>query len=239
MAGRKSKVKREKAIKKAMGGYKAPEKNKSRGNSHSRGTTYAAFYCSDDMVVTGTFSYSGKGFGFCIPDPEYREQLAAMGVEDIFIPPRKAMGAMTGDRITVETTFHQDRGVTKSEGEVTSVEYICDSIVGTLHVQRGYAYFTPDAKRYGVNVYIPMKDVENSGAKDGYKVEIVPSGEQFFTRTRSITVRGPHDMPYFDTEGRISTVFGDSLTRDANYAAVLHSSGIRTEFPESVLLHAD
>lgn len=241
MAGRKSKVKREKAIRKAMGGYKAPEHKKPHGNSHgkSHAPRYSTFYSSDDMVVTGTFSYSGKGFGFCIPDPEFREQLAAMGVDDIFIPPRSAMGAMTGDRITVETTFRQERGVTKSEGEVTSVEYICDSIVGTLHVQRGYAYFTPDAKRYGVNVYIPMKDVENSGAKDGYKVEIVPSGEQFFTRTRSITVRGPHDMPYFDTEGRISTVFGDSLTRDANYAAVLHSSGIRTEFPESVLLHAD
>ena len=246
MAGRKSIAKREKAIRKAMGGYKAPEKNKSRGDthsrgkSHSRGTRYASFYySSDDYTVTGTFSYSGKGFGFCTPDPEYRGRLAAMGVEDIFIPPRKAMGAMTGDRITVNVQFRQERGVTKTEGEVTSVEYLCDSIVGTVHVGRGYAYFTPDAKRYGVNVYVPMKDIENSGARDGYKVEIVPSGEEFFTRTRSITVHGPHDMPYFDTEGRIACVFGDSLTKDANYAAILHSSGIRTEFPESVLRHAD
>ena len=244
MAGRKSKVKREKAIKKAMGGYKASAKNTNRsekGNAAHRSAAprYSTFYASDDMVITGTFSYSGKGFGFCMPDPEFRDQLAAMGIDDIFIAPRKTMGAMTGDRVTVEASFRQDRGVTKSEGEVTSVEHLCDSIVGTLHVQQGYAYFTPDAKRFGVIVYIPMKDVENSGAKDGYKVEVVPSGEPYFTRTRSITVRGPHDMPYFDTEGRISTVFGDSLTRDANYAAVLHSSGIRTEFPESVLLHAD
>ncbi|MBQ8369343.1 MAG: hypothetical protein IJY35_05140, partial [Clostridia bacterium] len=160
MAGRKSKVKREKAIKKAMGGYKASAKNTNRsekGNAAHRSAAprYSTFYASDDMVITGTFSYSGKGFGFCMPDPEFRDQLAAMGIDDIFIAPRKTMGAMTGDRVTVEASFRQDRGVTKSEGEVTSVEHLCDSIVGTLHVQQGYAYFTPDAKRFGVIVYIP------------------------------------------------------------------------------------
>lgn len=224
-----------------MGKYKTKSSNseRDRKKSHSSYPTYESMKPNKNAspiydTIEGTFSYSGRGFGFCMPDPEYN-------LEDVFIPPRKTMGAMTGDRVTVEVyprdSFSSRPG--SMEGEVVSVEHKTDSIIGTLHVCRGYSYLTPDAKRFGVNIYIPDKDVDVSGAKDNDKIEIVPSGEEFFTRTRSITVRGPHDMPYFDTEGRISTVFGSSLTRDANYSAILYSAGIRTEFPESVLRHAD
>ena len=47
------------------------------------------------VTVEGTFAYSGRGFGFCIPDEDY-------GLPDVFIPPRMTMGAMSGDRITVK-----------------------------------------------------------------------------------------------------------------------------------------
>lgn len=221
-----------------MGKYKSKESNKAAAHrTKSAPPTYESMKHLPSLTVdkiTGTFSYSGRGFGFCVPDSEYN-------LEDVFIPPRKTMGAMTGDRVTVELSprdgFSSRPGST--EGEVTSVEYKTNSIIGTLHTGQGYSYVTPDAKRFGVNIYIPEKDVEVSGAKDNDKIEVVPSEEEFFTRTKSITVRGPHDMPYFDTAGRISTVFGSSLSRDANYSAILYSAGIRTEFPEPVLRHAD
>ena len=239
MAKHRSKPKREKELSRAMGKYKSknPKRGTSSGKSRSSHPTYETMRNPASYTyekITGTFSYSGRGFGFCVPDPEY-------GLEDVFIPPRKTMGAMTGDRVTVE--LYSSGGFSSrqggQEGEVVSVEYTAASIIGTLHVCRGYAYMTPDAKRYGVNIYIPQKDIDVSGARDNDKIEVVPSGEEFFTRTRSITVRGPHDMPYFDTEGRISTVFGSSLEKDANYSAILYSAGIRTDFPENVLRYAD
>ncbi len=240
MAKYNSKQKREKQITRAMGKNKTKSGNKNREHERSRSQhpTYSSMKTQNTSsaandIIEGTFSYSGKGFGFCVPSPEY-------SVEDVFIPPRKTMGAMTGDTVKVmlypRDPFSTHKG---REGEVISVEYKTDSIIGTLHVGRGYSYLTPDSRRYGVNIFIPQKDIDVADAKDNDKIEVVPSGERFFTRTKSITIRGPQDMPYFDTEGRISTVFGSSLTREANYSAILHSAGIRTEFPESVLLHAD
>lgn len=245
MSKNRSKPKREKEFARAMGKYKSKSNHKKSGNRKSSHYGKSAHPTYESMkpqnlasvtcdIIKGTFSYSGKGFGFCVPDPEY-------ALEDVFIPPRKTMGAMTGDRVTVEVYPRESSPFRQGsvEGEVVSVEYKTDSLIGTLHVGRGYSYVTPDAKRYGVIIYIPQKDVDVSGARDNDKVEVTPSGENFFTRTKSITVRGPYDMPYFDTEGRISTVFGSSLSRDANYSAILYSAGIRTEFPESVLRHAD
>lgn len=184
------------------------------------------------VTVEGTFAYSGRGFGFCIPDEDY-------DLPDIFLPPRMTMGAMSGDRITVKLNGKAEGD--KLEGEVVDVDYACSSIIGTLHRKRGYSYVVPDSKRFGVIIYIPEVEADRAGDanSDLLKVEVRPHEEEFFTRTHSITVRGPYDMPYFDTMGEIANVFGSALTKDANYAAILYSSGIRTEFPESVLRHAD
>lgn len=188
--------------------------------------------------IEGTFSYSGRGFGFVVPDEEY-----ASTNGDVFISPKDTAGAMTGDHVTVSVTGIGEKG--SPEGIVTSVEASVKSIIGTLHVVPkngrfdGYAYVIPDNKRAGVNVYIPDEDVKEANAHDMEKVEVIPSGEDAFTRTRSITVRGPADMPYFDTKGKISKVFGSALTREANYSAVLYQSGIRTVFPAEVLENAE
>ena len=43
-------------------------------------------------VIEGTFDYSGSGFGFCRTESG----------DDVFIPAKYTLGAMTGDRVTVE-----------------------------------------------------------------------------------------------------------------------------------------
>ncbi len=245
-----SKRSREKQIARSMGKYKSKSgsregtKKRRYANDPDRFAGYAheseqiktnkkhsRRVSGDDTVVEGLFNYSGRGFGFCVPDEVY-------GMEDIFIPRRKTMGAMRGDRVRVKILEKAD-GTLSTEGEVIQAEHCRDSLIGTLHVHRSYAYVTPDNKRDGVIVYVPRKDVDTSDARDGYKVEVCPSGEEFFTRSRSISVKGPKNMPYFDTMGRITRVFGSALSKDANYAAILYSAGIRTAFPDSVLTHAD
>lgn len=192
------------------------------------------------VEMTGKFSYSGRGFGFCVPDRD-------SGLDDVFIPPRATMGAMTGDRVTVRVRARiprpgeADDG--RKEGEVIAVAFSQKSIIGILHVARGYSYVVPDSRRYGVNILVSENDALRNGALDGYKVEVIPDGEEFFTRTRSISVKpGAGDAaerPYFDTRGKISRVFGDGISKDANYAAILYASGIKTAFPEATLAHAD
>lgn len=83
------------------------------------------------------------------------------------------------------------------------------------------------------------------GAQSGDKVEVVPDGEPAFTRSRTITVpqkpdRNPLDeIPVFDTRGKIGTVFGSGKSREANYASILHTCQIRTEFPTYVKTAAE
>lgn len=196
------------------------------------------------LTVSGTFSYSGRGFGFVEPDiPEDGSPV----MPDIFISPRETRGAMSGDRVTavVTATGTGNGGGESAEGYIKSVEYSCESIIGTLRVvpgtkfYPGYAYVTPDKKSYGVLIHIPADDSMLSSCTDGTKVEVIPRGERKFTRTRSLSVRGPVDMPYFDTEGRINNIFGSSLSREANYAAILFASDIRTEFPDEAVASAE
>ena len=221
----KTKNKSRRDFRKIVTGDRKAKNAKRRRHDFSNKTAFG-------ITVEGTFAYSGRGFGFCIPDEDYE-------LPDIFLPPRMTMGAMSGDRIKVKINGRAEGE--KIEGEVIHVEYTCNSIIGTLHRKRGYSYVVPDSKRFGVIIYIPetAADAVCDANSDLLKVEVRPYEEEFFTRTRSITVRGPYDMPYFDTMGEIANVFGSALTKDANYAAILHSSGIRTEFPEAVLRHAD
>jgi len=236
---RKNVKKRERAISRAMGkrGKKQnPALEAWENASHVREKKKKAgrVYASDDArdsraVISGTFSYSGRGFGFVTPDEGF-------GTEDVFIPPRETGGAMTGDRVSVSL---KRAGTDGPEGEVLSVEHVNRSIIGTLHLGRGWATVTPDARRFGVEIAVPVKDAELAGAKDGWKVEVVPSEEPFFTRNHGRDFTAPADMPRCDTVGRIAAAFGNGLTKEANYAAILASTGIRTEFPESVLAYAD
>ncbi len=240
---RKNARKREKIISRAMGNRgktrnPALEAFENARQTREKKKKAGRVYASDDpirdrtgtrSVITGTFSYSGRGFGFVTPDEGF-------GKEDVFIPPRETMGAMTGDRVSVSV---KGKGADGPEGEILSVERVNRSIIGTLHLGRGWATVTPDARRFGVEIAVPAKDAELAGAKDGWKVEVVPAEEPFFSRRAARDILAPADMPRCDAAGRIASVFGNGLTREANYAAILASCGIRTEFPESVLAYAD
>ncbi len=229
-----SRRKRERDIRHAMGRKRRSDKGTGRakrsGESHRHGKKHSTPTLENVECI---FSYSGRGFGFGEP-----VELPAGGerAEDIFIPPHDTMGAMTGDRVSV--TVRQSRG--RTSGEVTAIlEPACTNLVGTLHVKDGCAWVTPDVSRMNVAVCVPMKDCDTLSVGENTKVEVVPDGAPAFNRAMSIRVDPRADVPFFDTKGRISQVFGDAKTREANYAAILHESGIRTTFPEKVLREAE
>lgn len=197
-----------------------------------------------EIFVDCRFSYSGRGFGFAIPE----NPAESLG-EDIFIYPRASLGAMSGDlvRVRVNRRPSTKAGVAHSaEGEVTEVlERACVSITGILTIADAYAMVKPDNDKLRVLVYVSPEDCAMIGAQSGDKVEVVPDGEPAFTRSRTITVpqkpnRNPLDeIPVFDTMGKIGTVFGSGKSREANYASILHTCQIRTEFPPYVKTAAE
>lgn len=246
LAGRKSTRKRERDLRRAMGKRnntkKADRAEKGRSDSFRKSHRGKGAREMELRDVECIFSYSGRGFGFAEPVEVSSDGAKA---EDIFIPPHSTMGAMTGDRVLVTVKQRGGgRNGDRTEGEVTSIlEPGCTALVGTLHVRDGYAWVIPDVSRMNVAVFVPMKDCNTLDVGENTKVEVIPDGAPAFNRAMSIHVdprRGAmDDLPYFDTKGRISEVFGDAGTREANYAAILHESGIRTVFPEKVLKEAE
>lgn len=216
------------------------KKKKKKKKKSSTGTTPAPQPGKPtEMLVDCRFSYSGRGFGFAIPENP-TDSLS----EDIFIYPRASLGAMSGDLVRVKVTRRS--GVKgdvshSAEGEVTDVlERACVSITGVLTIAEDYAMVKPDNDKLRILVYVSPEDCAVIGAKNGDKVEVVPDGEPAFSRSRSITIQrkanhNPLDeMPFFDTKGKIATVFGSGKSREANYASILHACQIRTEFPPYV-----
>lgn len=200
------------------------------------------------QIVKCRFQYSGKGFGFGVP--EEGEPVT----EDIFLPPGETCDAMTGDIVRVEVQPHTeqrsaDRG---PEGVVRGItEHTVSSITGVVALDRyGSPVVMPDADRYKVTVAIPEKDMRAWNVPLGTKVAVEPAGRPYFQREdlsfRRIpkdhrqpkTRRQDGDVRDPEVRGRISAVFGKADTRQANYAAILHDAGIPTAFPPYVLRSA-
>ena len=112
--------------------YRKDSSSRDRSNSSSRNSSSGGIRSSIRSVkgasmlsslpkknsaykIEGTFSYSGRGFGFVVPDEEY-----ASTNGDVFISPKDTAGAMTGDHVTVSVTGIGEKG--SPEGIVTSVE---------------------------------------------------------------------------------------------------------------------
>ena len=189
------------------------------------------------MTVSGVFSYSGSGYGFCRP-------LEGSGFnEEIYIPEdgmRKASGAVTGDIIEVRITeaAHTDFGYygdvfyRKASGEVQRiVEHKVTSIIGVLHVGSSRACVEPDIKSIKTMIRVDFSSV--SEKYDGYKVAVVPEEGPYFERKSSTW-----EDYGIELRGKIERIFGSSLSKDGAYEATLYENRIRTVFPDSVLRSA-
>ena len=175
-------------------------------------------------MIRGKFRASAKGFGFVTPeDSRYSS--------DIYIPREYTSDAIEGDVVLVSRLSYKNRrSYDKSdEGRIEKIiSHTIETVTGTLLIARGRKkerpvfYIVPDNKRYNFDILIDRKDIMDADIGD--KVEV--------TLTRYPTVKTP-------ARGKITTVFGESDSLDANYNAVLHSHNIKTLFPKETLEMAD
>jgi len=196
-----------------------------------RGKIIAA---ESSSLIKGTFRATQRGFGFVMPDPEYARRCSG----DIFIAAEDTMAALNDDRVMAVVTENTRRssrsGDSKNpEGRILRIiERANETVVGTLmrfstRQRRGAPsfYVEPDDRK--LNFTIIVEDMGNVDAAPGTKVVV------------ELT-----DFPYLEygklsaAYGKVTELFGDADSKEANYSAILHENQIRTEFDRSVLEEA-
>lgn len=161
--------------------------------------------------IEGILEMTKKGFGY-VSSSESRE--------DIFIG-RKFLGAaIHGDRVVCEL-FPDNRRA--PEGRVIEVlDREKRTIVGTLQVEKKFAFLVPDDKRIDVDIFIPIDKVKGSPTGTKAVAKIVDWPE---------TAKSPF--------GEIVEVLGLPDSNDAEMKSILVANGIRYVFPDQVIEEAD
>ncbi len=155
--------------------------------------------------LKGKIERHHKGYGFLIPDKQ--------GIDDIFIPPGRLAGALTGDRVVVSCK-HSRRGK-NPVGQVLSIlERKIKRLVGTLRIGTDSSIVIPDTVRLGVPVRVPDQR-KNSRVQDGDLVEVEIEN-------------------YQPLEGVIVDVLGRRGDPQAEELLLLKKYQLSPEFPEEV-----
>jgi ribonuclease R len=109
-------------------------------------------------LITGSFEAHKDGYGFVLPDKS--------GERDLFIPRRKTLGAMSGDRVVarVESPIKRDGAILRI------LERGQKKIVGRLYRDKRHFYVTPKGRNLPFDIYVsPGK---RGGARSGSLVVI-------------------------------------------------------------------
>ena len=177
----------------------------------------------DETIARGIFSGSKSGYGFVTVESGYDK--------DIFIPEDRTHGALDGDFVEIIYHAYRNRdGIEKTEGRVTKIiEYGRETVVGTLVIERPrgygknsrigggvYAFLQPDDSKIALRPRIK----DTMGARHGDKIMVKLERD---------------GMGGYAPNCRITAVFGDTESKEANYAAILAECEIPTEFSREEL----
>ena len=159
------------------------------------------------QTITGTFQRKGGSGGYCLPDD---------GGEPIYISDRKSAHAMPGDKIKVALSARSRHR--ELSGEVIEiVERAQTNFVGTLSINRGYAFLSTESKELDCDIFIPKDKLK--GGKNGDKavVRIVEWPEK---------ARNPF--------GEVVDVLGKAGENNTEMHAILAEYGLPYVYPAAV-----
>lgn len=159
------------------------------------------------MFLDGHFERRSNGKNFFVPDD---------GSSNIFIAERNSEHAMNGDRVRIQVLAR--RKGRDPEGEVTEIlERKQTTFVGTLDVQKQFAFLLMDSKILANDIFIPKDKLK--GGKDGEKavVEIVEWPKK---------AKNPI--------GKVIDVLGEAGENNVEMNAILAEFGLPYKYPEKV-----
>ena len=182
-------------------GRKDNKKTKHKKKSHSRDT------------YSGVLEVTRSGVGFVVVEDLHT---------DILVRPADFNSALHGDKVVVAVKEQRDEGK-RMQGMVTEVlERKQSEFIGSLQMNKGFAFFVPDSDRKMPDVFIPQNGI--NGAEDKDRVVIkVTSWEQ-----------GSGKRPM----GEVVTVLKAEDDSDMAMKEILLENGFPLEFPDDVMEEA-
>ena len=164
------------------------------------------------LIMTGIFQRKSNGKNSFIPDD---------GGEAIFIAERKSGHAMHGDKVKV--VLCAKRKGRMLEGEVIEVlERANDTFVGTLKVEKFYAFLLTESKMLANDIFIPKERLK--GGKNGDKAVIK-------------IVEWPEDAK--NPIGQVVDILGQAGDNTTEMHAILAEYGLPYVYPAHVEAAAD
>ena len=157
--------------------------------------------------TTGTFVRRSNGKNSVITDDDG---------ESIFIAERNSMHALNGDKVRIIVAAHR-RGVEPEAEVVEIIEEKEQSFIGTLEVERQYAFLQTDSKFLATDIFIPKTKLK--GGKTGDKAIV------------KIT-SWPEDSK--NPIGEVIDILGEAGENTAEMHAILAEFGLPYHYPENV-----
>lgn len=159
--------------------------------------------------VTGKFKAHPKGFGFVIPEGTLNG--------DLFIPPGRTEGAMTGDTVKAKVIKSKKPGKNqKFEGEILEILQRGEKkVVGTLLKRREGWFVLPDGKNFTDPIKVEDVSAKNAKPRDKVVVEILSYPE-----------------PAVYAKGVITEVIGKRGKYESEIQSIIHQFHIRNKFDE-------
>lgn len=159
------------------------------------------------ILVEGQFERRSNGKNFFIPED---------GSANIFIAERNSAHAMNGDRVRIQ--IMAQRKNRDPEGEVVEIlERKQTQFVGTLNVQKHFAFLEMDSKILANDIFIPRDKLK--GGKSGEKavVEVIEWPEK---------AKNP--------VGKVIDILGVAGENNSEMNAILAEYGLPYKYPERV-----
>jgi len=164
------------------------------------------------IEMTGTFQRKSNGKNTFIPDD---------GGDPILIAERNSAHAMNGDKVKV--AFYAKRKRHMIEAEVVEIlERSNDTFVGTLSVNKSYAFLLTESRTLANDIFIPKDKLK--GGKNGDKavVKVVEWPDEF---------KNPI--------GEVIDILGPAGDNNAEMHAILAEFGLPYVYPKKVVAAAE
>ncbi len=167
---------------------------------------YGLYGLSERMnLITGFFEAHKDGYGFVIPDKS--------GEADLFIPPRRTLGAMSGDQVVARVESQRKR-----EGSIIRIlKRGQKRVVGTLYRDKNFFYVRPKNKKIPFDIYISQKNRASATSGNVVVVELTS-----------------YPTPVRPPEGRVVKILTEIDEPHLEIEMITDEYSLSTKFPTSV-----
>lgn len=159
------------------------------------------------VIATGEFVRRSNGKNSVILDDDN---------EPIFVAERNSMHALNGDRVSVSIAAHV-RGKEPEAEVIEIIEKKDQTFIGTLHVERHYAYLQTDSKYLATDIFIPRGKLKGGVTGDKAVVRIIEWPD---------AAKNPI--------GEVVDILGKTGENNAEMHSILAEFGLPYRYPEAV-----